>query len=70
MIRFKQYLSEASKFKGTFCYHKENHYLSTEAASQDEAFKKMCFGLSKKLGRSVESYFRRTPDSYNIKEIK
>jgi len=71
MKTFKEFLFEETiKYKGTFCFHKENHYLSTDASSKEDAFKKMCYGLGKKLKRPVETYFRSTPNSYQIKEVK
>ena len=71
MISFKEFLIEGeTKWQGTFCYHKETHHAKSSNPNKEAAFITMCVGLSKKIGRPVEKYFRSTPNSYSLKEVK
>jgi len=59
------------KYKGTFCWHGEDHILYTLAINQKKAFRNFCSQLAKKLERSASSvanYFIGT-DKYNVEEV-
>jgi hypothetical protein len=58
-------------YKGSFCWHGEDHLLYTVARSPAQAFQQCCRQLAKKLEYSASAvvlYFKYSPSKYKITE--
>ena len=58
-------------YKGSFCWHGEDHLLYTEATTPRQAFQQICRQLAWRLEYSqshVVMYFKGSPNKYNITE--
>ena len=61
-----------TKWKGSFCWHGEDHTFYTMASTKKKAFQQLCSQLARRLEysqRHVALYFMDAPSKYKIEEV-
>ena len=60
------------KYKGSFCWHGEDHVLYTSVTTKRQAFQQLCHQLARKLEysqRHIAMYFKDEPNKYRIEKV-